>query len=57
MPLFPLPALIGFSVNAVLVAAVFYQDPFDSSLGVGLVVAVGLLTELRGLVLRPSAAV
>lgn len=57
MPLFPLPAVIGFSINAVLVTAVFYEDPFDSSLGVGLVVLIGILTELRGLVLRPSAAV
>lgn len=47
MPLFPAPAVIGFTVNALLVGAIFYDDPFDSSIGVGLVVAVGIATKVR----------
>jgi APA family basic amino acid/polyamine antiporter len=57
MPLFPLPAILGFAVNAVLVGAIFYEDPFDSSLGVGLVLAIGIVTRLRGMAaLRRAAA-
>jgi APA family basic amino acid/polyamine antiporter len=47
MPLFPLPAVFGFCVNALLVAAVIYEDPFNSSLGIGLVAAVGVVMKLR----------
>jgi APA family basic amino acid/polyamine antiporter len=57
MPLFPLPAILGFAVNAALVGAIFYEDPFDSSLGVGLVLAIGIVTRLRGMAaLRRAAA-
>jgi APA family basic amino acid/polyamine antiporter len=57
MPLFPLPALLGFAVNALLVGAIFYEDPLDSSLGVGLVVLVGIATGIHGqLTLRRAAA-
>lgn len=57
MPLFPLPALLGFAVNALLVGAIFYEDPFDSSLGIGLVVLVGIATGIHGrLALRRAAA-
>jgi APA family basic amino acid/polyamine antiporter len=56
MPLFPLPAVLGFAVNALLVGAIFYEDPFDSSLGVGLLVAIGIATKVHGhLMLRRAA--
>lgn len=47
MPLFPLPAIFGFCVNALLVFAIFYEDPLDSSLGVGLVLAIGVGAIVR----------
>lgn len=57
MPLFPFPAVIGFLINAMLVGAIFYQDPIDSSLGVGLVLAIGLGTKIRAETRLRSAAV
>ena len=58
MPLFPLPAVVGFTVNALLVGAIVYEDPLDSSLGLGLLVVVGIATRLHAhLTLRPAAAV
>lgn len=57
MPLFPFPALFGFGVNALLLAAIFYEDPLDSSLGVGLVLAIGLAAKVRGhLAVSPAAS-
>lgn len=57
MPLFPLPALLGFTVNALLVGAIFYEDPLDSSLGLGLVVAIGIATKVHAhLAVRRTAA-
>jgi hypothetical protein len=57
MPLFPLPAVLGFTVNAFLVGAIFYEDPVDSSLGVGLLVAIGIATKLHAhlTLARPAA--
>jgi APA family basic amino acid/polyamine antiporter len=46
MPLFPLPAVFGFCMNALLLGAVFYEDPIDSSVGIALVLAIGLATKL-----------
>jgi hypothetical protein len=58
MPLFPLPALIGFTVNALLIGAIFYEDPFDSSLGLGMLVGIGIATKIHAhFTLRPAAAV
>jgi APA family basic amino acid/polyamine antiporter len=58
MPLFPIPALIGFTVNALLIGSLFYEDPFDSSLGVGLLIAIGIATRIHAhLTLRRAAAV
>lgn len=57
MPLFPLPAVLGFSVNALLIAAIFYDDPFDSSLGVALLFVIGIATKLQSLLaIRRAAA-
>ena len=58
MPLFPIPAVIGFTINALLAAAIFYEDPLDSSIGVGLVLLIGVATKVRGMmVVRRAAAV
>ena len=47
MPLFPVPAVLGFTVNMALLAAVIYEDPFDSSLGIGLVALIGIFYKAR----------
>ena len=58
MPLFPLPAVVGFTVNALLIGAIFYDDPIDTSLGVGLLVAIGIATKVHAhLRLQRPAAV
>jgi APA family basic amino acid/polyamine antiporter len=58
MPLFPLPAVFAFCVNTALVGAIFYEDPFDSSLGVVLVIAIGIAAKVRrhSRIARPAAA-
>jgi APA family basic amino acid/polyamine antiporter len=56
MPLFPLPAIIGFTVNALLIGAIFYEDPIDSSLGLGLLVAIGIATKVHAHLTVPRAA-
>jgi APA family basic amino acid/polyamine antiporter len=57
MPLFPVPAVLGFTINALLVGAVFYEDPLDSSMGVAFVILIGAATWLRGRgTLRRAAA-
>ena len=57
MPFFPLPAMIGFTANALLVGAMVYEDPYDSSIGVGVVLAIGIGTNVRSTlrVARPAA--
>jgi len=57
MPLFPLPAVFAFCVNTALIGAIFYEDAFNSSLGVGLVLAIGIVTKLRRRfrIARPAA--
>jgi APA family basic amino acid/polyamine antiporter len=57
MPLFPLPALFGFSVAILLLGAIFYEDPFDSSLGIGFVLAIGAVMKLRELLPARRVAV
>lgn len=46
MPWFPLPAVLGLAMNVVLLCMVFYEDPWNSTLGVGLVVLIGLAYKL-----------
>jgi APA family basic amino acid/polyamine antiporter len=57
MPLFPLPALLGFTVNALIVGAIVYEDPFDSLIGVALLIVVGVATKVHALrtIARPAA--
>jgi APA family basic amino acid/polyamine antiporter len=56
MPLFPLPALFGFTVNALLLGAIFYEDPVDSSVGAALLLAIGGVTKLRDMAAVRRAA-
>ncbi len=48
MPFFPLPAVLGLVVNAALIAAVFYEDPLHSSLGIALVAVIGVIYRIKG---------
>jgi APA family basic amino acid/polyamine antiporter len=57
MPLFPLPAVFGFCVNALLVAAMIYEDPLDSSLGIALLLAIGAAMKLREMATARRVAV
>jgi APA family basic amino acid/polyamine antiporter len=43
MPLFPLPAVVGLLLNGLLLAAVLYEDPVNSVLGLIVVAVIGLL--------------
>jgi hypothetical protein len=54
--LFPLPALFGFTVNALLLGAIFYEDPVDSSVGAALLLAIGGVTKLRDMAAVRRAA-
>ncbi len=42
MPLHPLPVVLAATINALLLAALIYEDPFHSLLGTGFAVAIGL---------------
>jgi basic amino acid/polyamine antiporter, APA family len=54
MPLFPLPAVLGFVINAGLLGMLFYEDALNSSLGLGLAVLIGVAYKLRSML--PSGA-
>ena len=59
MPLFPLPALIGLTVNLTLMAAVIYEDPLHSMIGLAVLVAIGVAAKLRAprvLISAPAAS-
>ena len=47
MPLFPLPALLGFLINGVLLAALFYEDPGNSLAGLGFVAMIGIAYKAK----------
>ena len=42
MPLHPLPVLLAAAINMSLLAALIYEDPFHSLLGIGFAVGIGL---------------
>jgi hypothetical protein len=42
MPLFPLPAVIGLLLNALLLAAMLVDDPFHTSAGIGAAIVLGI---------------
>lgn len=50
MPLFPVPAVIGLSINLLLMGAVIYEDPMHSMIGIGALIAIGTMTALHRLV-------
>jgi APA family basic amino acid/polyamine antiporter len=50
MPLFPLPAVLGILVNLALIAALVWEAPLDSIVGVGLLAAIALVYA----VIRPN---
>ena len=57
MPLFPLPALVGLTVNLLLMGAVIYEDPAHSMIGLSILVAIGVVAKLRDMaVLRRAPA-
>ena len=51
MPLYPVSVLLAATINASLLAALIYEDPFHSLLGPGLAVAIGLSYRI-GSILR-----
>lgn len=46
MPLFPLPALAGLTLNVVLLAAMFIDDPLHTLSGIGAAVVLGMTYAL-----------
>lgn len=48
MPLHPAPVLLAALINTSLLAALIYEDPFHSLLGIGFAVAIGLSYKLGG---------
>jgi hypothetical protein len=48
---------LGFTVNALIVGAIVYEDPFDSLIGVALLIVVGAATKIHALrtIARPAA--
>jgi APA family basic amino acid/polyamine antiporter len=56
MPLFPLPALVGFTLNAGLVAAMAVEDPVHTALGIGAAAVLGVGYALFGKSEREATA-
>lgn len=56
MPLYPLPAFIAGALNAALIAAMFWEDPVDSSIGFGALLAIGAVYLLRHRAMAAAAA-
>jgi APA family basic amino acid/polyamine antiporter len=47
MPLYPLPALVAGTINAAILAAVYWEDPINSSIGFAGLLAIGAVYLLR----------
>ena len=45
MPLFPVPAIVAILLNGLLLAAVIYEDPANSLVGIIVVAAIGLIYQ------------
>ena len=57
MPLYPLPALIGVAMNTLLMAAMVYEDPKDSLIGLVGLAAIGAIYLLQArMVAAPQPA-
>jgi len=48
MPLYPMPALVAGAINAALLAAVFWEDPLNSSIGFAALLTIGAVYLVRG---------
>jgi basic amino acid/polyamine antiporter, APA family len=55
MPLYPLPAILGMVLNGLLLAAVIYEDPFHSMLGLMTVAVIGLIYKVQSVIQRGRA--
>jgi basic amino acid/polyamine antiporter, APA family len=42
MPLYPLPAIVGVAMNTLLMAAMVYEDPANSAIGIVALLAIGV---------------
>jgi hydrogenase/urease accessory protein HupE len=56
MPSFPLPAVIGFLINAGLLVAMAVEDPGHTALGIGAAVVLGIGYALFGKSEREATA-
>ena len=48
MPLYPLPPLLAGAINTALLAAMVWEDPWDSSIGFAALFAIGAVYLVRG---------
>jgi APA family basic amino acid/polyamine antiporter len=48
MPLYPLPAFVAGALNAAMLAAVFWEDPVNSSIGFAALLAIGAAYLVHG---------
>ena len=48
MPLFPLPALAGLTLNLILLAAMLIDDPLHTLIGIGAAIVLGIAYALLG---------
>jgi basic amino acid/polyamine antiporter, APA family len=56
MPLYPLPALVGATINALLVAAMVMEDPVNSSIGFAVLLVIGAIYLVGPRLRRPAPA-
>ncbi|MFC4293680.1 APC family permease [Novosphingobium tardum] len=56
MPLFPLPALVGALCNIAIIAAMVWQDPANSLIGIVLLACVGVVYIARDALVRRAPA-
>ena len=56
MPLFPLPALLGLLLNGLLLAAVIYENPAHSLMGLGAVAVIGVIYMAWARLARTASA-
>ena len=56
MPLFPLPALIGAALNTALIAALAWEDPVNSSIGIAVLAGVAAVYAVRQRSVRRAPA-
>lgn len=52
MPLFPVPPIVAILLNGLLLAAVVYEDPANSLVGIIVVAAIGLIYQVRAILHR-----